>query len=73
MQIISLDMCNIDESTIERPASIWIQSYTLSHAMLTIHSVSTCPMDYCIPYTLPLNLSNPNLQCQFKRSGILCS
>ena len=33
----------------------------------------TCPTDYCVPHSLQLNLSNINLQCQFYRSGILCS
>ena len=30
-------------------------------------------MDYCQPYSSKLNLLYPDLQCQFNRSGILCS
>ena len=30
-------------------------------------------MDYCIPYSSNINLLYPDLQCQFNRSGILCS
>ena len=37
------------------------------------HLSTTCPLDYCLPHSLALNLSNPDLQCQFNRSGILCS
>ena len=30
-------------------------------------------MDYCLPYPSYVNLSYPNLQCQFNRTGMLCS
>ena len=30
-------------------------------------------MDYCLPHSSHLNLHNPDLQCQFNRTGILCS
>ena len=31
-----------------------------------------CPFDYCLPEELNLNLSNPDAQCAFNRTGILC-
>ena len=31
-----------------------------------------CPFDYCLPHSLHLNLSTPDSQCQFHRSGLLC-
>ena len=31
-----------------------------------------CPFDYCKPYELSLNLSAPDSQCVFNRSGTLC-
>ena len=30
-------------------------------------------MDYCLPLSSDLNLQNPDLQCQFNRTGVLCS
>ena len=30
-------------------------------------------MEYCLPYSSNLNLLYPDLQCQFNRTGILCS
>ena len=33
---------------------------------------SHCPFHYCLPNPLPFNLSNPDTQCQFKRTGLLC-
>ena len=31
-----------------------------------------CSFDYCKPYSFYLNLSAPDSQCQFNRSGLLC-
>ena len=31
-----------------------------------------CPFVYCLPKSSHLNLSNPDSQCQFNRTGILC-
>ena len=46
--------------------------------MYTSHShsynvSSQCPFDYCLPYSSYLNLSNPDSQCQFERSGVVCA
>ena len=30
-------------------------------------------MDYYLPYSLIINLLHPDFQCQFNRTGILCS
>ena len=39
----------------------------------TKYLVSICPMDYCLPYSSNVNLLHPDVQCQFNRTGILCS
>ena len=31
-----------------------------------------CPFQYCYPQSTKLQLNNPDLQCQYSRSGILC-
>ena len=69
--ILSITSCNLDDETILRPANSWISADTNnnSHA----YKVSPqCPFDYCLPHSSNLNLTNPDSQCPFKRSGVLC-
>ena len=68
---IITDECYIDYSTIRRPANYWIVAHT--QANKTNYLISVCPMDYCLPYSSSVNLLHPDLQCQFNRTGILCS
>ena len=67
--------CNIEKSVIRRPAKSWIYSKLVvaQNNMSIYHISSRCRINYCIPYSTELNLSNPDAQCQFKRAGILCS
>ena len=66
----NIDTCYIDQSTITRPAYAWI-SYTQSNT--SKYLISDCPMDYCLPFSSNVNLLHPDTQCQFNRTGILCS
>ena len=63
--------CNIDRSAIRRPANTWITAH--NQTQNTKYLISDCPMDYCLPYSSYVNLLYPDLQCQFNRTGILCS
>ena len=65
------DKCYIDHASIRRPANTWITAH--SQANNTKYLISDCPMDYCLPYSSNINLLHPDLQCQFNRTGILCS
>ena len=65
--IISIT-CNINDQTILRPGNSWI--HTTSN--YTYQVSSPCPFRYCLPNPSSFNLSNPDSQCQFKRSGLLC-
>ena len=65
------DKCYIDHAAIRRPANTWITAH--SQANNTKYLISNCPMDYCLPYSSNVNLLHPDLQCQFNRTGILCS
>ena len=67
----SIDKCYIDYSTISRPANTWITAPSQTNN--TKYLTSECPMDYCLPYSSNVNLLHPDLQCQFNRTGILCS
>jgi len=69
---VHIDTCYIDESAIIRPADTWITAY--NHSNNTKYFIShSCPMDYCLPHSSHLNLLHPDSQCQFNRTGILCS
>ena len=69
--IPSITHCNIDDQTIPRPANSWISAHTVNNS----HSYNVslyCPFDYCLPHSSHLNLSTPDSQCKFNRSGLLC-
>ena len=64
--------CNIDLGKIKRPAEKWIGYHPIHPDNITVHD--NCPFDYCMSgetymYT---NLSVPDEQCNYKRSGVLC-
>ena len=63
--------CNINDQTILRPANSWIS--TTAYNKSYIYKISLqCPFHYCLSHPSHLNLSTPNSQCQFNRSGVLC-
>ena len=68
---LSITSCNINDRTILRPANSWISAVTVNNSHSYIVS-SQCPFDYCLPHSSHLNLSNPDSQCQFERSGVVC-
>jgi len=67
---LHIKACYIEEATIILPANSWI-SYQTSVSKYLISTV--CPMDYCLPHSTAITFANPDLQCQFNSSGILCS
>ena len=69
--IPSLTTCDIDHQTIPRPANTWISAHTINNSH-SYHVSLHCPFDYCLPLSSQLNLSTPDSQCQFNRSGVLC-
>ena len=69
---LSAESCNIDDQTILRPAGSWIMGRINTDNNYTYQVSSHCPFDYCLPHSSHLNLSNPDYQCQFNRTGVLC-
>ena len=68
-----IDSCNnINKQTVARPANTWIVGSTNSKSIHTYLVSLQCPFDYCLPYASQLNLSNPDTQCQFIRTGLQC-
>ena len=69
--IISVTSCNLNDATILRPANSWI--FAIKSYDARFYKVSSnCPFNYCLQTASNINLSSPDSQCQFKRSGILC-
>ena len=66
--LFGITECNINNQTILRPANSWISATDISNYYISLY----CPFHYCIEHSFYLNLSTPDLQCQFNRSGILC-
>ena len=66
--------CNINTQTILRPSKGWISLdvHTQQNSSFSCYISQQCPFDYCKPYSFYINLSDPDTQCQFNRSGILC-
>ena len=69
--ILSVKSCDINDTTIQRPANSWIFAKTIN-ASHSYDISAQCPFDYCLPYSSHLNLSDPDSQCQLNRSGVLC-
>ena len=66
-----IDTCYIEQSVIRRPVTRWITAHVQSND--TKYLTGNCPMDYCLPYSSNVLLTNPDTQCQFNRAGVLCS
>ena len=54
-----------------RPTNSWVFAYTVKQKYE--YKISQlCPYDHCLPHALHINLSMPDTQCQFHRTGLLC-
>ena len=64
--------CNIANGKIYRDAKVWMNTTFHKGVPVGVLVHRNCPFDYCKPYSLNLSLENPDEQCAFRRSGILC-
>jgi len=64
--------CNIDDQTVVRPANSWVVGRNHSQIYHVYQLSLQCPFDYCLPQSSHLNLFDPDSQCQFRRTGLLC-
>ena len=67
-KLVDITDCNINNQTILRPANSWISAINHNNYYISLY----CPFYYCKQHSLYLNLTTPELQCQFHRSGHLC-
>ena len=72
--------CDIDTQRVHWPAGIWV-GYSITDNITTHANMSGgieitvhkhCPFDYCIQRDNDIHLENPDEQCQFNRSAVLC-
>ena len=64
--------CNIDTHTVNRQSPMWINATLTNGSQNGILVHNYCPFDYCKPESFDLDLEDPDDQCAFNRSGILC-
>ena len=64
--------CSIDTQKVNRPSFMWVNATLVNTSQCRILVHEHCPFDYCKPDSFDLNLENPDAQCAFYRSGILC-
>ena len=66
--------CDINTQTILRPSKGWILFNTNAqeNGSYSCYISQLCPYDYCKPYAFYIDLSIPDSQCQFNRTGFIC-
>ena len=63
--------CNGINATVVKNGPSWIAVYNKSNCAGTI-VYPFCPYDYCKQLSVTFSLSDPDKQCAFNRSGLLC-
>ena len=72
-QLQYMTNCSIDTQKVYRKKSMWINATTFTNGSqygVLVHK--HCPFDYCKTDSFDLDLKDPDEQCAFNRSGILC-
>jgi len=66
--------CNIDKQTIARVEGSWLNASFLgpNGTYNGILVLGNCPYDYCLQQASNVNLLEPDTQCNFNRTGVLC-
>ena len=64
--------CSIETQKVNRPSLMWINATFVNASQYGILVHKHCPFDYCKLGSFDFNLQNPDEQCAFNRSGILC-
>ena len=64
-------LCNISGAIplVQRTKSVWISNHPNRNDTI-LHD--NCPLDYCKPVPLWLQLEHPDEQCAYEHSGLLC-
>ena len=65
--------CNLEEQTVRRLGGSWVNATYANNGTysgLIVHE--SCPYDYCTSDDSDIDLTDPDAQCNFNRTGILC-
>ena len=66
-------LCDIQTQTISRTGQVWVGSVTdINNTVTHVITSSQCPLQYCKREDVRVSLSQPDSQCSYNRSGILC-
>ena len=70
--LINLLTCNINNQTVRRHSTIWINASFSGNTSNGVIIHKHCPFEYCKPEQLHVNLTHPETQCAFDHYGTLC-
>ena len=62
--------CDTHSQKVHKIPGTWIAPYKENSSKILFHEF--CPFDYCKLENILINFSNPDEQCAFNRSGVLC-
>jgi len=64
--------CNINDQTVHRRGNMWLNASFVGNTTNGVIIHAYCPFDYCKDGEMNIKLENPDVQCTFNRTGILC-
>ena len=64
--------CNINNQTVHRYGNIWINANFSGNSSNGVIVHRHCPFGYCKQDPVNVDLTNPDTQCAYDRSGTLC-
>ena len=64
--------CNINNQTVHRHGNIWINASFSGNSSIGVIVHQNCPFGYCKQDPVDVDLTNPDTQCAYNRSGTLC-
>ena len=62
-------LCDLDNQLILTQGGVWM-GYNVNQTCITAYS--SCPFDYCTLSEVTFDITEPDKQCAFNRSGLLC-
>ena len=62
-------LCDLENQLISTQGGVWMK-YHLEQTCIIAHS--SCPFDYCTLSEVTFDITEPDNQCTFNRSGLLC-
>ena len=65
-------MCGVSDQAIHRSGTLWVNAFVTGNTSNGVILHKYCPFHYCKEEEVDVNLNNPETQCAFEHSGILC-